>query len=174
MSAALAGGLFTTELPGKCLMATLLLFSLLWLFFFFSHISHFSYQNVFLTKVFHRQTAGRGHGVGARTMGSCSVSVMSVCLVCRKWGVYKYFSKLGSVQFSHSVMSGSLQPHESQHARLPCPSPTPRVHSLTSIESVMSSSHLILGHPLLLLPPIPPSIKVFSNESTLRMRWPKY
>ena len=43
-----------------------------------------------------------------------------------------------------------------------------------SIESVMPSSHLILGHPLLLLPPIPPSIRVFSNESTLRMRWPKY
>ena len=38
----------------------------------------------------------------------------------------------------------------------------------------MSSSHLILGHPLLLLPPIPPSIKVYSNESTLRMRWPKH
>ena len=45
---------------------------------------------------------------------------------------------------------------------------------LTSIKSVMPSSHLILCHPLLLLPPIPPSIRVFSNESTLRMRWPKY
>ena len=45
---------------------------------------------------------------------------------------------------------------------------------LTSIESVMPSSHLILCCPLLLLPPIPPSIKVFSNESTLHMRWPKY
>ena len=45
---------------------------------------------------------------------------------------------------------------------------------LTSIESVMPSSHLILCRPLLLLPPIPPSISVFSNESTLRMRWPKY
>ena len=45
---------------------------------------------------------------------------------------------------------------------------------LTSIESVMPSSHLVLCHPLLLLPPIPPSIRVFSNESTLRMRWPKY
>ena len=44
---------------------------------------------------------------------------------------------------------------------------------LMSIESVMPSSHLILYHPLL-LPPIPPSIRVFSNESTLRMRWPKY
>ena len=45
---------------------------------------------------------------------------------------------------------------------------------LMSIESVMPSSHLILCHPLLLLPPIPPSIRVFSNESTLRMRGPKY
>ena len=45
---------------------------------------------------------------------------------------------------------------------------------LTSIESVMPSSHLILCCPLLLLPPIPPSIRVFSSESTLRMRWPKY
>ena len=44
---------------------------------------------------------------------------------------------------------------------------------LTSIESVMPSSHLILCRPLLLLPPIPPSIRVFSNESTLRMMWPK-
>ena len=45
---------------------------------------------------------------------------------------------------------------------------------LTSIKSVMPSSHLILCRPLLLLPPIPPSIRVFSNESTLRMRWIKY
>ena len=45
---------------------------------------------------------------------------------------------------------------------------------LTSIESVMPSSHLILCRPLLLLPPIPPSIRVFSNASMLRMRWPKY
>ena len=45
---------------------------------------------------------------------------------------------------------------------------------LTSVESLMPSSHLILCRPLLLLPPIPPSIRVFPNESTLRMRWPKY
>ena len=45
---------------------------------------------------------------------------------------------------------------------------------LMSIESVMPSSHLILCCPLLLLPPIPPNIRVFSNESTLHMRWPKY
>ena len=45
---------------------------------------------------------------------------------------------------------------------------------LTSIKSVMPSSHLILCRPLFLLPPIPPSIRVFSSESTLHMRWPKY
>ena len=45
---------------------------------------------------------------------------------------------------------------------------------LMSIEAVMPSSHLILCHPLLLLPPIPPSIRLFSNESTLLMKWPKY
>ena len=72
-------------------------------------------------------------------------------------------------------MSDSLRPHESQHSRPPCPSPSPRSSlRLTSIESVMPSSHLIPCHPLLLLPPIPPSIRVFSNESTLCMRWPQY
>ena len=50
----------------------------------------------------------------------------------------------------------------------------PEFTKLVSIELVMPSSHLILCHALLLLPPIPPSIRVFSNESTLRMRWPKY
>ena len=81
-----------------------------------------------------------------------------------------------SVQFSRSVVSDSLRPHEPQelqHARPPCPSPSPRVHS-NSIELVMPSSYLILCLLLLLLPPIPPSIRVFSNESTLCMRWPKY
>ena len=69
-------------------------------------------------------------------------------------------------KFSRSVVSDSLRPHESQHARPPCPSPTPGW--------LMPSSHLILCRPLLLLPPIPPSIRVFSDESALRMRWPKY
>ena len=67
-----------------------------------------------------------------------------------------------------------LGPHELQHARPPCPSPAPRVYPNSSIESVMPSNHLILCRPLLLLPPIPPSKRVFSNESTLCIRWPKY
>ena len=79
-----------------------------------------------------------------------------------------------AVQFSRSVVSNSLQPHGPQHARPPCPSPTPGVHKLMSIESVMPSSHLILYCPLFLLPSIFPSIRVFSNRSALRIRWLKY
>ena len=79
------------------------------------------------------------------------------------------------VQFSRSVVSDSLRPHESQQARPPLSITNSRSSPrLTSIESVMPSSHLILCRPLLLLPSIPPSIRVFSNESALRMRWPKY
>ena len=69
-------------------------------------------------------------------------------------------------------MSDSLRPHESQHSLSITNSRS--LPKLMSIESVMPSSHLILNHPLLLLPPIPPSIRLFSNESNLRMRWPKY
>ena len=80
-----------------------------------------------------------------------------------------------SVQFSLSVVSDSLRPHESQHARPPCPSPSPRVHSLTHVHRVHDA--IQPSHPLLSpFPPAPnpPSIRVFSNESTLHMRWPKY
>ena len=81
-------------------------------------------------------------------------------------------SKATSVQFSCSVVSYSLRPREPQQARPPCPSPTPGVYPNSC--PWMPSSHLILCRPLLLLPPIPPSISVFSSESTLHMRWPKY
>ena len=79
-----------------------------------------------------------------------------------------------SVQFNRSVLSNSLRPHESQHTRPLSITNSRSLLKLMFIESVMPSSHLILCRPLLLLPPIPPSIRVFSNESTLRMRWPKY
>ena len=72
-------------------------------------------------------------------------------------------------------MSDFLQPHESQHPRPPYPSPTSGVHSNSHPSSRWCHpAILILCRPLLLLPPIPPSIRVFSNESTLRMMWPKY
>ena len=77
---------------------------------------------------------------------------------------------ISSVQFSHSVVSDSLQAHEASLSITNSQS-SPK---LMSIESVMPSNHLILHHPLLLLPPIFPSIRVFSNESALRIRWSKY
>jgi len=86
-----------------------------------------------------------------------------------------FILKFSSVQFSRSVVSNSLRHHESQHARPPCPSPTPGVHSDSCPSSqwchpVISSSVI----PFSSCPPIPPSIRVFSNESTLRIRWTQY
>ena len=72
-------------------------------------------------------------------------------------------------------MSHSLRPHGLQHARPPCPSPTPGVYpNSCPLTWVIPSNYPILCHPLLLLPPIFPSIRVFSNESVLHTRWPKY
>ena len=72
-------------------------------------------------------------------------------------------------------MSDSWWPHGLQHTRLLCPSLSSGVLvEFMSIESVMLSNHLILCHPLLLLPSIVPRIRVFSKESVLRIRWPKY
>ena len=79
-------------------------------------------------------------------------------------------------QFSRSVMFDSLWPHGLQHTVPPCPSPIPGACSnwCLSIQSTMPSNYLILCHPLLLLPSILPSIRVFSNESVFHIRWPKY
>ena len=80
-----------------------------------------------------------------------------------------------SVQFSRSVVSDSLRPHGPQHTKLPPSIAKSRcLLKLISIESVMPSNHLILCHPLLLLPSISPRIRVFSNESVFCIRWPKY
>ena len=106
-------------------------------------------------------------GMSILSLASAIVSAITVVISSPKVLIRAWSS---SVQFSRSVVSDSLRPHESQHARPPCPSPTPGFQRLTSIESVMPSSHLILCRPLLLLPPIPPSIRVFSNESTLHMK----
>ena len=79
-----------------------------------------------------------------------------------------------SVQFSRSVMSDSLRPHELQHARPPVHHQLPEftqslVHQVS--DAIQPSHPLSSPSPL---PPIPPSIRVFSNESTLPMRWPKF
>ena len=103
----------------------------------------------------------------------------SYFLLCMHSGHCCFFflvaTQFSSVQFSRSVVSNSLWPHGSQHTRPPCPSPNPGVHpNSCASKSVMPSSHLILCRPLLFLPPIPPSIRAFSNESILHMRWSKY
>ena len=87
--------------------------------------------------------------------------------------VNKYTEQL-SIWFSRSVVSNSLRPHGLQHARLPCSSPSRSLLKLMSIASVMPSNHLILCRPLLLPPSVFPSIRVFSSESVLRIRWPEY
>ena len=76
--------------------------------------------------------------------------------------------------FSHSVVSNSLQPHGLQHARLQSFTISQSLLKLTSIESLMPPNHLILCCPLLLLPSVFPSIRVFSDESALHIRWAKY
>ena len=81
--------------------------------------------------------------------------------------------KQHSVQFSSSVVSNSSRPHRIQHAWPPITN-SRSLLKLISTESVMPSKHLILCHPLLLLPSIFLSIRVFSNQSALRIRWPKY
>ena len=92
---------------------------------------------------------------------------------CMLYSAYRDLSLL--VQFSRSVVSDSLQPQwiAARQASLSITN-SRSLPKLMSIKWVMPSSHLILCGPLLLLPPIPPSIRIFSNESTLRMRWPKY
>ena len=79
-----------------------------------------------------------------------------------------------SVQFSHSVVSNSLRPYRLQHARIPCPSSTPRAYSNSCSSSQWCHPTISSCHPLVLLPSIFPSIRVFSSESVLRIRWPKY
>ena len=79
-----------------------------------------------------------------------------------------------SIQFSRSIVSNSATPWTAARQASLSITNSQSLLKLMSITSVMPSNHLILCHPLLLLPPIPPSIRVFSNESFIRIRWPKF
>ena len=95
----------------------------------------------------------------------------------RKVWILMYFQFLPnhSIQFSCSVVSDSSRPHGLQHAGLPCPSPNSQsLLKLMPIDLVMPFNHLKLCHPLLLPPSVFPSIRAFSSESALQIRWPKY
>ena len=84
------------------------------------------------------------------------------------------FIQFSSVQFSHSVLSNSATPWTAACQASQFITNFQSLIKLLSIESVVPSNHLILCHPPLLPPSIFPSIRVFSNESVLRIRWPKY
>ena len=93
-------------------------------------------------------------------------------------GWLNFFSQqknmMGELLFSHKVMYDSLKPCEVQHTRLSWLTVSQSLLKLMSTESVMPSNHLIFCHPLFLLPSIFPGISIFSKESALRIRWPKY
>ena len=91
-------------------------------------------------------------------------------------GFFDHSPRTGYFQFSSvAQLCLTLRPHGLQHARPPCPSPTPGVYSNSCpLSQVMPSNHLILCRPLLPPPSVFPSIRVFSNESVLCIREPKY
>ena len=99
---------------------------------------------------------------------SLNIVFCAYCYTIRQWEIHQ------SVKFSCSVVSDSLRPYGLQHARPPCPSPTPRVYSNSCPLSQWCHPTISSCHPLLLQPSIFPSIRVFSNEPVLLIRWPKY
>ena len=88
--------------------------------------------------------------------------------------IMRYHYLLNLLLFNHSVMSNSLWPHGLQHTRFSCPSPSPGACSNSCPSSWWCHPTISSCHPFLLLPSIFPSIRVFSNESALHIRWPKY
>ena len=99
--------------------------------------------------------------------------------VVPKWPLEKWMAMCITIFVVQSLICVCLLPHKLQHTRLPHPSLSPWVCSNSCplshvIESVTLSNHLILCHPLLLLPSIFPSIRVFPNESAVHISWPKY
>ena len=113
-------------------------------------------------------------------MESYTCNVHFINLLCKfPWISFQVFIIMlkvcfSVVQFSHSVMSDFVSPWTTAWQASLSITNSWSLLKLMSIKSAVPFSHLILCRPLLLLPPIPPSIRVFSNESTLRVRWPKY
>ena len=118
-----------------------------------------------------QQPAGASHlSPSFGLVHSTGTDAVNSVLLCHHWG---------TPSFSQSVQSFSpvrlfATPWTAAHQACLSITNSRSLLKLMPIESVMPSSHLILYRPLLLLPPIPPNIRVFSNESILRMRWPKY
>ena len=107
-------------------------------------------------------------------LGRIAVTNLDSILKSRDITLFREVCLVNSVQFSCWVVSDSLRPHGLQHFRPPCPSPTPEFTQthVYQVSDAIQPSHPLLS--LLLLPSIFPSIRVFSNESVLHTRWPKY
>ena len=107
-------------------------------------------------------------------IGSHKILITVLCAIQQVLVVFPFYTqKFSSVQLLSCVLL-SATPWTAAHQASPSITNSQSPPKSMSIESVMPSSHLILCHPLLFLPSVFPSIRVFSNESTLRMRWPKY
>ena len=104
----------------------------------------------------------------------CLTVLKAESLRSRYWQDWFLLGAVRGLLFSHQVMSNPLRPHGRQHARLPYPPLSPGVCSNLCLLSRWCYLTIFLCHPLLLLPSIFPSIRVFSNELALRIRWPKY
>ena len=121
-----------------------------------------------------------GLGCHFQIQGIFPTQASNPCLLC--WQAEFFFNHWatrealtwGSVQFSCSVGYDSLRPHGLQHTRPPCPSWPPRACSNSCPLSRWCHPTISSCHPLLLLPSFFPSIRIFSNESVLPIRWPKY
>ena len=128
------------------------------------------------------QSKGLSTVFSSTTVWSISSSVLSLLYSPTHTSIHDYWKTIAltielyifSLLQSHSLMSASLLPHGLQHTRLPYPSLTTGVYSITCPLSWWCHPTISSCHPLLLLPSIFPSIRVFSNDSALRIRWPKY
>ena len=149
-----------TKIPWFCLVTKLLLF---WLLFFTFVFFHFSDLTYFLANFFFIDKRQADNMVCVCVVGGMVLLIS---------GVRGRFS---SVQFSSfaQLCPTLCDPMNHSTQGLPVHHKLLEFTQTHAIESVMPSSHLILCCPLLLLPPIPPSIRVISNESTLCIRWPK-
>ena len=108
------------------------------------------------------------HNIEVQLFSECRLHVLAQTSGWHLW----FLAAQHSVQFSRSVMSFSLRSYGLQHARFPCPSSTPEAWS--NSRPLSQWCHVILCHPLLFLPSIFPSIRVFSNELALQISWPKH
>ena len=140
-------------LPGKALKAVL--------FYFIQNSPHF-----------YSALVNRGWFLATKSFWLIHNLAGTLCYWYSFISCFSYI--ISSVQFSRSVVSDSATPWTAAHQASLSITNSWSLLKLMSIESVMPSNHLILCHPLLLLPSMFPSIRVFSKESVLRIRWPKY